>query len=115
MYFIGGGVGGPGCPSRGQYPRAAKNPLKPPLPKPPLFLNLALGGFLSRISDFREPPPPLGLLWIDHAALVRVSRFTAGPSCCLCLLCHSVVCTPGPHLPTCITAFVRTPYSSISL
>ena len=58
MYFIGGGFGGPGYPSRGQYPRAAKNPLKTPPPQtPPPFLNLALGGFLSMISDFRESPP----------------------------------------------------------
>ena len=57
MYFIGGGgFGGPGCPSRGQYSRAVKTPLKTP-PNPPPFLNLALGGFLSRISDFRETPP----------------------------------------------------------
>ena len=59
MYFIWGGVGGPGCPSRGQYPRAAKTHLKPP-PKPPLFFKFGSGGGLSRISDFREPPPPLG-------------------------------------------------------
>ena len=59
MFFIGGGgLGGRGGGRfRGQYPRAAKIPLKPP-PKPPPFLNLALGGFLSMISDFRESPPP---------------------------------------------------------
>ena len=45
MFFIGGGLGGPRCRFRGQYP------LNPP-PKPPPFLNLALGGFLSMISDF---------------------------------------------------------------
>ena len=61
MYFIGGGGGrcGPGCPFRRQYPRAAKNPLKPPPPKPPLFLNLALGGFKHDIRFPRNPPPPL--------------------------------------------------------
>ena len=68
MYFMGGGggFGGPGCPSRGQYPRTAKNPLKTP-PKTPRFLNLALGGFLSMISDFRQPPPPP-----DQAVRVRL-------------------------------------------
>ena len=60
MYFIGGGFGGPGCPSLGQYPRAAKNPLKPPPPpKPPPFLHLApRGGFKQDVQFPRNPPPP---------------------------------------------------------
>ena len=53
MYFI-GGVGG-GCPSRGQYPRAAKNSLTPPP-----SLNLALGAFRQDIRFPRTPPPPWG-------------------------------------------------------
>ena len=67
-------------------PAATKNPLNPPPPNPP-FLNLALGVFLSRISDFREPPPPpLGGLyasaWLGIQPWVRsvaeVSRFASG-------------------------------------
>ena len=59
MYLIGGGFGGPGCPSRGQFPRAAKNPLKPPPPpKAPPFLNLAVGGFRAGYPISENPPPP---------------------------------------------------------
>ena len=54
------GAGWLWCPSRGQYPRAVKNPLNPPPPPTAPFLNLALG-VLSRISDFREHPPPPSL------------------------------------------------------
>ena len=46
MFFnLGGGVEWPGCRFRGQYPRAAKNPLKNARQNPPPFWNLALGGF----------------------------------------------------------------------
>ena len=59
MYFIGGaGLGGWGALSADNTPKQRKTPLNPP-PKPPLFLNLALGGGLSMISDFRETHPPL--------------------------------------------------------
>ena len=57
MYFIGGGVWGAGV----SFPRTIPPPAKKPLknrPEPPPFLNVALGGFLSRISHLREPPPP---------------------------------------------------------
>ena len=67
MFFIGGGgggLGGRGAVSADNTPAQRKTPLKPP-PKPPPFLNLALGGFLSMISDFRESPPPwLWLQWL---------------------------------------------------
>ena len=59
VFHSGGGGGwGAGVPFRGQYPRTAKNPLKTPPQTSPFFLNLALGWFLSMISDFRETPLP---------------------------------------------------------
>ena len=58
MYFMGGGFGGPGCPSRGQYPRAVKNPLKPPPQPPPLFKFGSKGGFKQDIRFPKPPPPP---------------------------------------------------------
>ena len=61
MFFIGGGgggFGGPGGRFRGQYPRAAKNPLKPPPPKTLPFFKFISWGGLSMISDFRESRPP---------------------------------------------------------
>ena len=72
MYFVGGGgFGGPGCPPRGQYPGAAKNPLEPP-PQDPPFFELGSWGVLSMISDFRESPPP-GMLWLQcDSALCRI-------------------------------------------
>ena len=58
MFFIGGGgIGGPGGRFCGQYPRAAKNPLKTP-PKTPPFFKFGSGGVGSMISDFRKSPPP---------------------------------------------------------
>ena len=55
VFHLGGGVlGGRGALPANNTPAQQKTPLTPP----PL-LNLALGGVLSRISDFREPPPPL--------------------------------------------------------
>ena len=54
MYFIGGGLGGRGTLPADNTPAQRKTPLKPPP-----FLNLALQGVLSMISDFRESPPPL--------------------------------------------------------
>ena len=59
MFFIGGGgVGGPGGRFRGQYPRAAKNPLKPPPKTPPFFKFGSGGGFKHDIRFPRIPPPP---------------------------------------------------------
>ena len=59
IFFIGGGFGGPGGRFRGQYPRAAKNPLKPPPPKtPPFFKFGSGGGFKHDIRFLRIPPPP---------------------------------------------------------
>ena len=55
MYFMGGG-GGRGALPADNTPAKRKTPLNPP--QPPPFFNLALGVFLSMISDFREPPPP---------------------------------------------------------
>ena len=59
MFFIGGGggLGGRGAVSADNTPAQRKTPLNPP-PQTPPFLNLALGGVLSMISDFRESPPP---------------------------------------------------------
>ena len=57
MYFIGGGLGGRGALPVDNTPAQRKTPLNPPPPKPPPFLNLAMG-VLSMISDFRESPPP---------------------------------------------------------
>ena len=58
MYFIGGGLGGRGTLPVDNTPAQRKTPLNPP-PKTPPFLNLALGGGLSMMSDLRESPPPL--------------------------------------------------------
>ena len=69
VYFIGGGVGGPGALPADNTPARRKTPLQPPPQTPPL-LNLALGGVLSRISDFREP-------WYarpDWASLVQENK-----------------------------------------
>ena len=58
MFFIGGGGGrgGRGGVSADNTPAQRKTPLNPP--KPPPFLDLAPGGGLSMISNFRESPPP---------------------------------------------------------
>ena len=41
----GGGIwGGQGCPSCGRYPRAAKNSLKPPPQKTPVFFEFGSSG-----------------------------------------------------------------------
>ena len=55
MFFIGGGggVGGLGGRFRGQYPRAAKNPLK----TPPFFKFGSGGGFKHDIRFPRIPAP----------------------------------------------------------
>ena len=57
MFFIWGGGGGQGAVSADNTLAQRKNPLKPP-PQTPPFFNLALGGFLSMIPDYRESPPP---------------------------------------------------------
>ena len=72
MFFIGGGGGGWGAVSADNTPAQRKPPLNPPPLKPPPFLNLALGGVLSMISDFRESRPPW---YLEHS-----ERFLAPPS-----------------------------------
>ena len=67
MYFIGGAFfGGPGCPSRGQYPGAAKNPLKTP-PNP-------LKRYPEPMAHGLEVCEPSHLLW--PMARRPVSRHT---------------------------------------
>ena len=69
MYFIGGGMfGGLGCPSRGQYPRAAKNPLNPP-PQPPRFKFGSRGGVLKQDIRFPRTPPPPALDNLEDASM----------------------------------------------
>ena len=73
MFFIGGGgFGGPGCRFRGQYPRAAKKPLKTP-PKPPPFFNFGSGGgFKHDIRFPRTPPPPCCCSYHHEGKAIRV-------------------------------------------
>ena len=90
MFFIGGGggggFGGLGGRFRGQYPPAQrKTPFKPPPPKPPPFLNLALGGVLSMISDFRESRPP----WRGAKATCRATQDLLSQT-------RDALQTPGP-------------------
>ena len=80
MYFIscgvvGGDLGGWGALPADNTPAQRKTPLNPP----PL-LNLALGGFLSRVSKFREPPPPCSFLLPDAWWCVCPSSVPLGES-----------------------------------
>ena len=65
MYFIwcgvvGGDLGGQGALPADNTPVQRKAPLTPPPPKtPPFLIWLWWVFFLSRISDFREPPTVL--------------------------------------------------------
>ena len=62
MFFIGGGggLGGRGALFRGQYPRAAKNPLKTP-PKSPPFFKFGSGGVFKHDIRFPRIPAPLAV------------------------------------------------------
>ena len=87
---FGGGLRGRGALPADNTPVQRKNPLNPPPPKPPpFFFNLALGGFLSRISHFRPfgdvcASAPLGTLvplphWKCWGFLRRWEHWGFGP------------------------------------
>ena len=65
MFFIGGG-GGAGCPFRGQYPRAAKNPLEPPPHKTPPFLNHLEERLLDQAQARASYTPFFGVIRVAY-------------------------------------------------